>query len=49
MGYFKDEDPMVNVVTDLFKYHKYKTNLKHYKIRLNEEVLTEEQVVELLN
>ena len=49
MGYFGAEDPMVNVLSDLFKYHKYKVNLNLYNIRLNEEVLTEEQVEELLD
>lgn len=49
MGYFVAEDPMVNVLSDLFKYHKYKVNLNLYNIRLNEEVLTEEQVEELLD
>lgn len=49
MGYFVAEDPMVNVLADLFKYHKYKVNLNLYNIRLNEEVLTEEQVEELLD
>lgn len=49
MGYFSAEDPMVNVLSDLFKYHKYKVNLNLYNIRLNEEVLTEEQVEELLD
>jgi hypothetical protein len=49
IGYFNAEDPMVNVVTDLFKYHRQKVDLKHYNVKLNEEVLTEEQVEELLD
>lgn len=49
MSYFNAQDPMVNVLADLFKYHKYRVNLSLYKIRLNEEVLTEEQVEELLD
>jgi hypothetical protein len=49
IGWFKEEDPMVNVVTDLFKYHRQRVNLKHYNVKLNEEVFTEEQVEELLD
>ena len=49
MGYFGAEDPMVNVLSDLFKYHKYKVNLNLYNIRLNEEVLTEETIENLVD
>jgi len=44
IGYYTKEDPMVNVVADLFKYYKYKVNLNLYK---QKEVLTEE-VIEVL-
>jgi len=46
-GYYQQEDPMVNVMTDLFKYYKHRVNLKHYNIRINEEVLTEETIDQL--
>jgi hypothetical protein len=41
-GYFNESDQMVGVMTDLFKYYKHRVDLKHYNIRINEEVLTEE-------
>jgi len=43
------EHPIVKVMTDLFKYYKHRVDLKHYNIRINEEVLTEEQVEQLIN
>jgi hypothetical protein len=49
MGYFNEEDAMVNVMTDLFKYYKHRVNFKHYNIRINEEVLTEETVEQLID
>jgi len=35
-------------MTDLFKYHKHRVNLEHYKIRINDEVLTEASLEELV-
>lgn len=49
IGYYNEEDPIINVMTDLFKYYKHKVNLKHYNIRINEEVLTEETVEQLID
>ncbi len=46
-GYCNQEDPMVGVMTDLFKYYKHRVDLKHYNIRINEEVLTEETIDQL--
>jgi hypothetical protein len=40
---------MVGVMTDLFKYYKHRVNLKHYNIRINEEVLTEETIEDLVD
>jgi hypothetical protein len=48
-GYFTAQDPMVGVMTDLFKYYKHRVDLKHYNIRINEEVLTEEDVEQLID
>jgi hypothetical protein len=48
-GYYNDQDPIVNVMTDLFKYYKHRVNLKHYNIRINDEVLTEETVEQLID
>ena len=48
-GYFGKNDQMVGVMTDLFKYYKHKVDLKHYNIRINEEVLTEETVEQLID
>jgi len=48
-GYYNESDPMVNVMTDLFKYYKHRVDLKHYNIRINEEVLTEENVEQLID
>ena len=48
-GYYQQEDPMVNVMTDLFKYYKHRVNLKHYNIKINEEVLTEETIEDLVD
>jgi len=44
--------PMMVAIVDLFKYHKHKVNLEHYKIKLTEdapldETLTEETIDEL--
>lgn len=49
VGYFNDQDPIVNVMIDLFKYYKHRVDLKHYNIKINEEVLTEEQVEQLID
>jgi hypothetical protein len=48
-GHYNDQDPIVNVMTDLFKYYKHRVNLKHYNIRINDEVLTEETVEQLID
>jgi len=48
-GYYREDDQMVGVMTDLFKYYKYRVDLKHYNIRINEEVLTEETVEQLID
>ena len=48
-GYFTESDQMVGVMTDLFKYYKHKVDLKHYNIRINEEVLTEETIEDLVD
>ena len=48
MGYYTAEDPLCQVLTDMFKYHKHKVNLEHYKIRINDEVLTEETIDQLV-
>jgi hypothetical protein len=49
VGYYDDKNPLVNVLSDLFKYYRYRVDLKHYNIRLNEEVLTEETVEQLID
>ena len=48
----KKDSPMMIAIVDLFKYHKHKVNLEHYKIKLTEdapldETLTEETIDEL--
>jgi hypothetical protein len=48
VGYYNETDPLVSVMTDMFKYHKHKVNLNHYKIRINDEVLTEETIEDLV-
>jgi len=54
MGYnnSKKDGPMMVAITDLFKYHKHKVNLEHYKIKLTEdapleETLTQDTIEEL--
>ena len=54
MGYSnsKKGSSMMTAIVDLFKYHKHKVNLEHYKIKLTEdapldETLTEETIDEL--
>ena len=47
VAYCSPEDPIINVISDLFKYYKHKVDLKHYNIRINDEILTEE-VIETL-
>jgi hypothetical protein len=49
MGYFNADDPMVGVVTDLFKYYKHRVDFKHYNIKINDEVLTEETIEDLVD
>jgi hypothetical protein len=49
VGYYDDKNPLVNVLSDLFKYYRYRVDLKHYNIKLNEEVLTEETIEELVD
>ena len=44
IGYYNTQDPMINVVADLFKYYKYKVNANLYA---KKEVLTEEVLEEL--
>lgn len=48
VGYYNETDSLVSVMTDMFKYHKHKVNLNHYKIRINDEVLTEETIEDLV-
>jgi len=54
MGYnnSKKDGPMMVAIADLFKYHKHKVNLEHYKIKLTEdapleETLTQDTIEEL--
>jgi len=54
MGYSnsKRDSPMMVAIIDLFKYHKHRVNLEHYKITLTEdapleEVLTQDTIEEL--
>jgi hypothetical protein len=49
IGYYNEQDRIINVMTDLFKYYKHRVNLKHYNIRINDEVLTEETVEQLID
>jgi hypothetical protein len=49
VGYYDVNNPLVNVLSDLFKYYRYRVDLKHYNIKLNEEVVTEETIEELVN
>jgi hypothetical protein len=49
LGYTNESDPMVKVMTDLFKYYKQRVDLKHYNIRINDEVLTEETIENLVD
>jgi hypothetical protein len=47
LGYTREDDPMIPVMTDLFKYYKHRVDLKHYNIKINDEVLTEETIDQL--
>ena len=49
MGYYGSEDPLCTLMTDLFKYHKHRVNFEHYKIRINDEVLSEVSIEQLIN
>ena len=49
VGYYDDKNDLVNVLADLFKYYRYRVDLKHYHLTLNEEVLTEETIEELVD
>lgn len=48
VGYYNEENPITNVMTNLFKYYKHRVDLKHYNIKIDEEVLVEEQVEQLI-
>lgn len=45
MLYHNEEDGMVGVMIDLFKYYKYKINLKHYNLIEETVELLEEEIV----
>ncbi len=47
LGYTREDDPMIPVMIDLFKYYKQRVDLKHYNIKINDEVLTEETIDQL--
>ena len=47
LSYTREDDPMIPVITDLFKYYKHRVDLKHYNIKINDEVLTEETIDQL--
>jgi rRNA-processing protein FCF1 len=53
MGYSNvKQNPLIAAIVDLFKYHKHKVNLEHYKIKLTEdapleETLTQDTIEEL--
>jgi hypothetical protein len=49
VGYYDEKNDLVNVLADLFKYYRYRVDLKHYHLTLNEEVLSEEQLELLVN
>ena len=46
--YYDDKNPLINVLSDLFKYYRYRVDLKFYHLSLNEEVLTEETIDQLV-
>lgn len=48
VGYYDKSHPIINVMTDLFKYYKHRVNLDHYNLKLTEEVLNEEEVEQLI-
>ena len=50
--YAKQNSPLIKALIDLFKYHKHRVNLEHYKLILTEdapleEVLTQDTITEL--
>ena len=47
LGYVHKDDLMIPVIIDLFKYYKHRVDLKHYNIKINDEVLTEETIDQL--
>jgi hypothetical protein len=53
MGYSNvKQNPLITAIVDLFKYHKHRVNLEHYKLILTEdapleEVLTQDTITEL--
>jgi hypothetical protein len=52
MGYRDVNSPITKAIVDLFKYHKHKVNLEHYKLVLTEdapleEALTQDTIEEL--
>jgi hypothetical protein len=40
--YAKQNSPLIKALTDLFKYHKHRVNLEHYKLILTEDAPLEE-------
>lgn len=49
VGYYNVDNPIANVMTNLFKYYKHRVDLKHYNIKIDEEVLTEETIENLVD
>lgn len=41
-----EEDQLIQIISDLFKYHKFRINYERYGIKLNEEEQTEDSLTE---
>jgi hypothetical protein len=49
---YKEDNPLIKALADLFKYHKHRVNLEHYTLKLTEdapleETLTQDTIEEL--
>lgn len=49
IDYYREDSPLVNVMNSLFKYYKHRLDLKHYNLKLNDEIILEETIEELVN
>ena len=41
---YKEGEPIIQALTDLFKYHKHRVNIEHYTLKLTEDAPLEQEL-----